>query len=96
MPRSDTHLWAETYDREVKNIFSVESEVAQKVADALKATLLPAESARIASVPTKDPAAYDLFLKGQYLLQPTPDGSAKDPVAAGQAATGSLPPRHRR
>ncbi len=83
---SDTHLWAETYDREVKNIFSVESEVAQKVADALKATLLPAESAQIANVPTKNPAAYDLFLKGQYLFNQLQTSSAKDPVAAGQAA----------
>jgi TolB-like protein/Flp pilus assembly protein TadD len=83
---TDTHLWAETYDREVKNIFSVESEVAQKVADALKATLLPAESAQIASVPTKNPAAYDLFLQGQYLFNQLQTSSAKDPVAAGQAA----------
>jgi TolB-like protein/Tfp pilus assembly protein PilF len=83
---SDTHLWAETYDREVKNIFSVESEVAQKVADALKAKLAPAESARVASVPTKNPAAYDLFLQGQYLFNQLQTSSAKDPVAAGQAA----------
>ncbi|MGH8092306.1 MAG: tetratricopeptide repeat protein [Chthoniobacterales bacterium] len=83
---SDSHLWAETYDREIKNIFSVESEVAQKVADALKATLLPAESARVASVPTKNPAAYDLFLQGQYLFNQLQISSAKDPVAAGQAA----------
>jgi TolB-like protein/Tfp pilus assembly protein PilF len=84
---SDSHLWAESYDREIKNIFSVESEVAQSVADALKATLLPAESARIANVPTKNPAAYDLFLKGQYLFNQLQTGAAKDPVAAGQAAT---------
>ena len=83
---NDTHLWAETYDREIKNIFSVESEVAQKVADALKATLLPAESAQIANVPTKNPTAYDLFLQGQYLFNQLQTSSAKDPVAAGQAA----------
>ncbi|HEY2799071.1 MAG TPA: hypothetical protein VGI85_00625 [Chthoniobacterales bacterium] len=84
---TDTHLWAETYDREVKNIFSVESEVAQQVADALKATLLPAESARIANVPTKSTAAYDLFLKGQYLFNQLQTSAAKDPVAVGQSAT---------
>ncbi|MEO7166892.1 MAG: hypothetical protein ABI016_07630, partial [Chthoniobacterales bacterium] len=83
---SDTHLWAETYDREVKNIFAIESEVAQKVADALQAKLLPAESARIAAVPTKNPAAYDLFLKGQYLFNQLQTSSAKDPVATGRAA----------
>lgn len=84
---SDSHLWAESYDRDIKNIFSVESEVAQNVADALKATLLPAESARIANVPTKNPAAYDLFLKGQYYFDQLQTAAAKDPVAAGQAAT---------
>ncbi len=83
---SDTHLWAETYDREVKNIFSVESEVAQQVADALKATLLPAESAQIANVPTKSTLAYDLFLKGQYLFNQLQTSAAKDPVAVGESA----------
>ncbi|HEY3602392.1 MAG TPA: hypothetical protein VGK72_10585 [Chthoniobacterales bacterium] len=84
---SDSHLWAESYDRDIKNIFSVESEVAQSVADALKATLLPAESARVADVPTKNPAAYDLFLKGQYLFNQLQTSASKDPVADGKAAT---------
>ena len=84
---SDSHLWAESYDRDIKNIFSVESEVAQAVADALKATLLPAESARIANVPTKNPAAYDLFLKGQYLFSQLQNSASRDPVADGKAAT---------
>ncbi|HEY3664238.1 MAG TPA: hypothetical protein VGL24_13875, partial [Chthoniobacterales bacterium] len=84
---NDSHLWAESYDREIKNIFSVESEVAQAVADALKARLLPAESARIASVPTKNPEAYDLFLKGQYLFNQLQTSASKDPVTDGKAAT---------
>src|SRR5205823_5695839 len=50
---TDSHRWAETYDRDIKNIFSVESEIAQDLADALRAKLLPAETARIANVPTK-------------------------------------------
>ena len=83
---SDSHLWAESYDREIKNIFSVESEVAQNVADALKATLLPSESARVANVPTKNPAAYDFFLKGQYLFDQLSTSASKDPVADGKAA----------
>jgi tetratricopeptide (TPR) repeat protein len=84
---SDSHLWAETYDREIKNVFSIESEIAQAVADALKAHLLPAESARIANVPTKNPAAYDLFLKGQYLFSQLQNSASKDPVADGKTAT---------
>jgi TolB-like protein/Flp pilus assembly protein TadD len=84
--QSDSHLWAESYDREVKNVFSIESEVAQAVADNLKAKLLPSESARIADVPTNNPAAYDLFLKGQYLFNQLQTSAAKDPVAVGQRA----------
>ena len=83
---NDSHLWAETYDRDIKNVFSVESEVAQNVADALKATLLPAESARVTNVPTKNPAAYDLFLKGQYLFSQLQNSASKDPVTDGKAA----------
>ncbi|MGI8431749.1 MAG: tetratricopeptide repeat protein, partial [Chthoniobacterales bacterium] len=87
---SDTHLWAETYDRETKKIFSVESEVAQSVADALKATLLPVESARIADVPTKNPAAYDLFLRGKYFFNQLQTSSAKDPVVSSRAAAAAF------
>ncbi len=60
---TDTHLWAQNYDRDLKDVFAVQSDVAEKVADALKAQLLPAESARIANVPTQDPEAYDLYLR---------------------------------
>ena len=61
--RSDSHLWAQNYDRDLKDVFAVQSDVAEKVADALKAQLLPAESARIASVPTQNQEAYDLYLR---------------------------------
>jgi TolB-like protein/Tfp pilus assembly protein PilF len=64
--RADSHLWAKTYDRDIKDIFAVESEVAQEIADSLKAKLSPAEANTLASAPTKDTAAYDLFLKGEY------------------------------
>ena len=63
---SDAHLWAEAYPRTLDNIFGVEGEVAQKVADALKATLTATESASVASVPTQNPGAYDAFLQGEY------------------------------
>jgi len=64
--RADSHLWAKTYDRELKDLFAVESEVAQEIADSLQAKLSPAEANTLATAPTKDPAAYDLFLKGEY------------------------------
>jgi len=62
--RDDSHLWAQSYDREIKDIFAVERDVAQSVADALKAQLMPAEAARVAAAPTQNPAAYDLYLRG--------------------------------
>lgn len=64
--RADSHLWAKTYDRDIKDVFTVESEVAQEIADSLKAKLSPTEANRVASAPTKDTEAYDLFLKGEF------------------------------
>jgi TolB-like protein/class 3 adenylate cyclase/Flp pilus assembly protein TadD len=64
--RADTHLWAKTYDRDIKDVFAVESEVSQEIADALQAKLSPAEANTVATAPTKDPVAYDLFLKGEF------------------------------
>ena len=64
--RADSHLWAKTYDRDMQDVFAVESEVAQEIADSLKAKLSPAEANTVASAPTKDTQAYDLFLKGEF------------------------------
>lgn len=58
----DLHLWAETYDRKLTDIFAVESEVAQKIASSLEATLTGREKAAIESEGTKNPKAYDAFL----------------------------------
>ena len=64
--RSDTHLWAESYERQVADVFSVEREVAGVVATALRAKLLPTERASIGQAPTANPQAMDLFLRGEY------------------------------
>jgi TolB-like protein len=64
--RADSHLWAKTYDRDLADVFAIQSEVAQEIADSLKAKLSPAEANTLATAPTKDTAAYDLFLKGEY------------------------------
>ncbi|PYJ12210.1 MAG: hypothetical protein DMF06_00365 [Verrucomicrobia bacterium] len=64
--RTDSHIWAKTYDREIKDVFAVESEVAQEIADSLQAKLSPAEANTLGVVPTKNTAAYDVFLKGEY------------------------------
>jgi TolB-like protein/Tfp pilus assembly protein PilF len=63
---ADSHLWAKTYDRDIEDIFAVETEVAQEIADSLKAKLSPSEANTLASAPTKDTQAYDLFLKGEF------------------------------
>ncbi len=67
--RTDSHLWAKTYDGNARDIFGVESEVSQQVADALRAKLSPTENKTLAKAPTQDPDAYDLFLKGEYELR---------------------------
>src|SRR5438309_789496 len=64
--RTDSHLWAKTYDRDMKDVFAIQTEVAQEIADSLQAKLSPAEANTLATAPTKDTAAYDLFLKGEY------------------------------
>ena len=63
---SDSHLWAKSYDGSANDVFNIESKVAQEVADSLKAKLSPAEANTVATAPTKDTAAYDLFLKGEF------------------------------
>ena len=63
---ADTHLWAKSYDRDLKDVLAVESEVSQEIADALQAKLSPSESHALASTETRDPEAYDLFLRGEY------------------------------
>jgi TolB-like protein/Flp pilus assembly protein TadD len=64
--RSDTHLWAKSYDRNFNDIFAVESDVAQEIAETLRAKLSPSQSNALAAAPTRDTEAYDLFLKGEY------------------------------
>jgi TolB-like protein/Tfp pilus assembly protein PilF len=63
---ADAHLWAKSYDRDFKDVLSVESEVAAQIADALKANLSPIESHVLAAARTENTEAYDLFLRGQY------------------------------
>ena len=52
--RADSHLWAKTYDRDMKDVFAIQSEVAQEIADSLQAKLSPAEAKHVATAPTKD------------------------------------------
>ena len=61
---TEEHLWAETYDRDLTDIFAIQSDVAQKIAAALKATLTPEEKVYIEQSPTDNLEAYDYYLQG--------------------------------
>ncbi len=76
---NDSHLWADTFDRKLTDIFSVESEVAKAVADQLRAKLSGREEREIAEKPTDNPEAYDAYLRG---LAYTLKAGANDPVNA--------------
>ncbi len=65
---TDDHLWAESYDRKLDDIFGVEKEVAQNIAAALKAKLSGAEEQVLAQKPTDNPAAYEAYLRGKALM----------------------------
>ena len=62
------HLWSETYDSTEKDLLSLQSDVATKVANALQIELQLAETTQLAKSLTQDPEAYDLYLRGRYLL----------------------------
>jgi TolB-like protein/Tfp pilus assembly protein PilF len=61
---TDAHLWADTFDRKLTDIFSVESDIAKKIADQLRAKLTGQEEKAIADKPTNNPEAYDTYLRG--------------------------------
>src|SRR5262249_4322812 len=66
--RNDAHLWAQTYDRDLADVFAIQSEIAKAIADQLQAKLSPNEKARIEERPTKDLAAYDLYVRAKSLM----------------------------
>jgi TolB-like protein len=65
---TDDHLWAESYDRKLDDIFGVEAEVAQSIASALNAKLTGSEEQALAQKPTNSPAAYEAYLRGKALM----------------------------
>jgi TolB-like protein/class 3 adenylate cyclase/Flp pilus assembly protein TadD len=71
--RSDAHLWAQTYDRDLADVFAIQSEIAKTIADQLQAKLSPSEKAAIDKPPTNDLTAYDLYLRAQALYADTTD-----------------------
>ena len=74
--RNDTHVWAERYDRDLADVFTIQTEIAEKIADQLQAKLSPKEKSAINARPTSDLAAYDLYLQAKelrYGVNPYPE-----------------------
>jgi len=69
---SDSHLWAETYDRKLSDIFAVESEIATRIAESLQAKLTGREEQALAVKPTNNPEAYEAYLRGRAFQERAP------------------------
>ena len=65
--RNDAHLWAQTYDRDLADVFAIQSEIAKTIAEQLQAKLSPKEEAVVEARPTKDIVAYDLYLRASEI-----------------------------
>src|SRR6202035_3441851 len=76
---NDSHLWADTYDRKLVDIFGVESEIAKAIAEALQAKLTGGEQQALAVKPTNNSEAYEAYLRGLAL-----ETRASSPTASGK------------
>ena len=81
--RNDAHLWAQTYDRDLADVFAIQSEIAETIAQQLQAHLSAKERAEIAKPPTNDPIAYDLYLRARQLDDLANNPDAKDSLLQG-------------
>ena len=79
--RNDTHVWAEQYDRDLDEVFAIQSEIAQKVAEQLRAKISASEKLAIESKPTADLAAFDLYTRAKNILT-APNATQKELLQA--------------
>src|SRR2546425_1133312 len=77
--RNDAHLWAQTYDRDLADVFAIQSEIAKAIADQLQAKLSPNEKKAIEQPPTTDLAAFDLYSRAKSLLLTAGASATSDP-----------------
>src|SRR4029453_15010933 len=77
--RNDAHLWAQTYDRDLADVFAIQSEIAKAIADQLQAKLSPNEKKTIEQPPTRDLAAFDLYSRAKSLLLTAGFSAANNP-----------------
>src|SRR5438477_5432555 len=66
--RNDAHLWAQTYDRDLADVFAIQSEIAKAIADQLRAKLSPTEKSAIEQPPTTDVTAFDFYSHAKTLF----------------------------
>jgi TolB-like protein len=78
--RTDAHLWAQTYDRDLADVFAIQSEIAKAIAEQLQAKLSPNEKAAIEKPPTTDLAAFDLYTRAKTLVLTTSFSAANLPI----------------
>ena len=76
--RTDLHVWNDTYDREITNLFSLQTELARRIAFALRANISPREKASLQVHPTSDLDAYDLFLRARDLFRWSGSGDPRE------------------
>jgi serine/threonine-protein kinase len=76
--RTDKHVWAHTYDRDLSDVFTVETEIAQTIANELQAKLSASERKLIEQIPTQNLAAYDLYVRAVPLIDGAPFSSTQD------------------
>jgi TolB-like protein/Tfp pilus assembly protein PilF len=77
--RNDAHLWAQTYDRDLADVFAIQSEIAKAIADQLQAKLSPNEKKAIEQPPTTDLAAFDLYSRAKSLLLTASFSATQEP-----------------
>jgi eukaryotic-like serine/threonine-protein kinase len=88
---SDQHLWAETYDRKLRDVLDLQGEVARDIAKQIKITLTPEEKTRLASRREVDPEAHDLYLQGLYHLNKGTEAELKAAIDDFQQALVKVP-----
>jgi TolB-like protein/class 3 adenylate cyclase/Tfp pilus assembly protein PilF len=87
--RSDTHQWAEHYDRDLADVFAIQSEIAKAIADQLQAKLSPQEKARVEEIPTRNTEAYSFYLRANQISR-NPDTLLEDYKTAEQLYTQAI------
>jgi len=88
---NDTHLWARTYDADVKDVLDIQSQISRAIAEDVRLDLSPEEKARLASIPTVDPEAHDLYLKASYQFAQQTANSIRQSLVLYQAAAAKDP-----